>query len=396
MLTSPLRTLRSISSVIALAVFLIPGFFLAHAQTETVLYNFTGEPDGSYPFAGLVRDGKGNLYGTTTSGGAFNQGAVFVVSKRGAEKVLYSFQGGSDGSYPNGALLRDKAGNLYGTTSFGGGTTACTNGCGTIFQVTPSGDENILYRFTGGSDGSKPQSALIRDAKGNLYGTASGGGDFFWGTVFKLLPAAILTTLYAFTGNLDGGFPYGSLVRDSKGNLYGTTQDMGALYAGTVFEISKSGAETVLYSFAGGSDGEFPQAGLVRDPEGNLYGTTLTGGGSTGCSGSCGTVFKVTPAGDETVLYRFTGGTDGGNPLCVLARDKDGNLYGTTPIAGSSQGTVFEITAGGKQKVLYSFSGAADGANPIGGVIRDGKGNLYGNAYQSGKNGFGAVFKVVP
>ncbi len=131
-------------------------------------------------------------------------------------------------------------------------------------------------------DGSKPQSALIRDAKGNLYGTASEGGDFFWGTVFRLSPAGVLTTLYAFTGNLDGGFPYGSLVRDSKGNLYGTAQEMGALYAGTVFEVSKSGSEIVLYSFAGGSDGEFPQAGLVRDSDGNLYGTTLTGGGSTG------------------------------------------------------------------------------------------------------------------
>ena len=206
MLTTPLSIPRRASTLICLSTIFISIVSLVHAQTETVLYNFTGEPDGAYPFAGLVRDGKGNLFGTTTSGGAFNHGAVFVVSKRGVEKVLYSFQGGSDGSYPNGSLLLDKAGDLYGTTSFGGGAAACTNGCGTIFQVTPSGTENFLYRFTGASDGSKPQSAPIRDAKGDLYGTASEGGDFFWGTAFRLSPAGVLTTLYAFTGNLDGGF----------------------------------------------------------------------------------------------------------------------------------------------------------------------------------------------
>ena len=395
-MTPPFSILGRTSTLICLAAFLISATSLAHAQTETVLYSFTGQPDASYPFATIVGGKGGNFYGTATSGGVFNQGAVFVVSKRGAERVLYSFQGGTDGYYPNGSLVLDKAGNLYGTTSFGGGSSACPNGCGTIFQITPSGTENILYRFTGGSDGSKPQSSLLLDSKGNLYGTTYDGGDFFWGTVFKLSPTGVLTTLYAFTGNLDGGAPYGSLIRDSKGNLYGTAQFMGAEYAGTVFELTKSGTEIVLYSFAGGSDGEFPQAGLVRDSEGNLYGTTLTGGGSTGCSGSCGTVFKVTPSGSETVLYRFTGGADGGNPLCVLVRDKDGNLYGSTPIAGATQGTVFQITAAGKYKLLYSFTGAADGANPIGGVIRNAKGGLFGAAYQGAKDGFGAVFKLAP
>ena len=396
MLTPPLAVLRRTQTLLCLAALLVFGALPVPAQTESVLYSFTGQPDGSYPFATIVRGKGGNFHGTTTSGGALNLGSVFAVSKRGAEKILYSFQGGTDGYYPNGSLVLDKAGNLYGTTSYGGGSSACPNGCGTIFQVTSSGDENVLYRFTGGSDGYKPQSSLILDNKGNLYGTTYAGGDFFWGTVFRLSPSGVLTTLYAFTGNLDGGAPYGSVVRDSKGNLYGTAQFMGAEYAGTVFEVARSGAETVLYSFAGGSDGEFPQAGVVRDKQGNLYGTTLTGGGSSGCGGSCGTVYKLAPNGTETVLYRFTGGADGGNPLSVLVRDKDGNLYGTTPTAGSTEGTVFEITAAGKYKLLYSFTGGADGANPIGGVIRDGKGDLFGAAYQGGTNGFGTVFKIVP
>ena len=340
MFTFPLKALPQVVSWICFSALLVLAASPASAQTLTVLYSFAGPPDAAYPFGGLVRDAKGNLYGATAWGGTTNNGAVFAISKRGVEKVLYSFQGGTDGAYPSASLVRDKAGNLYGTTPFGGDSTSCSNGCGTIFQITPAGDESVLYRFTGGSDGSKPQAALILDRQGNLYGTTSEGGFFFWGTVFKLSPDGQLTTLYAFTGDIDGGGPMGALVRDSKGNLYGTTQFMGAQYAGTVFKVSKSGIETVLYSFAGGSDGEFPQTGVVRD--------------------------------------------------------KQGNLYGTTPIVGSNFGTVYEITTRGKYHTLYIFTGQADGAGPVGGVIRDTKGNLYGTVSVGGADGFGAVFKLTP
>jgi uncharacterized repeat protein (TIGR03803 family) len=341
----------------------------AQAQTFSVLYSFTGTPDGQYPFAGLVRDAKGSLYGTTYFGGASSYGTVFKVNSKDKESVLYSFAGGG---YPYDALIDVKS-QLYGTTYSGG-----TSDLGTVFKVNQSGKETVLHSFAGDPDGQYPLAGLAQDAKGNFYGVTTLGGSFGNGVVFKLDKTGKETLLYTFTGGVDGGVPlyYGSLVMDEAGNLYGTTQGGGAGY-GTVFKVTGKGEETVLHSFTGPPDGAAPFAGLVRDARGNLYGTAL--GGSSGN----GVVFKVDKTGKETVLYSFTGGADGGNPFENLALDAKGNLYGTTEVGGSSGlGTVFKVSNKGKETVLHSFTGGADGRIPFTALIWDTQGNLYGTTEQ--------------
>jgi uncharacterized repeat protein (TIGR03803 family) len=335
-------------------------FKLSPTGTETVLHNFAGYPtDGEIPLAELVRDVAGNLYGTTDSGGASGFGVVFKLSPNGTETVLHNFAGyPTDGASPGG-LVQDAAGNLYGTTREGG--TGCKpGGCGTVFELircssAPSGyDFKVLHNFNG-RDGGGPSRSLVRDAAGDLYGTASDGGTGSFGTVFKLSPTGALTVLHNFTGGADGQYPAAGLVRDGAGNLYGTTPGGGTSGYGVVFKLSPAGTETVLYSFTGGADGWGPGAGLLRDAAGNLYGTTVYGGGgnSNVCStGGCGVVFKVSPTGTKTALYSFTGGVDGGNPQAGLIQDVVGNLYGTVPIGGATStcdpprgcGVVFRLT----------------------------------------------------
>ena len=361
----------------------------AQAQTFSVLHSFTGSPDGAYPFAGLVRDAKGNLYGTTSGGGASSYGTVFKLNSKNKETVLLSFIGGG---YPYDALL-DVNGQLYGTTYSGGAADL-----GTVFKVNQSGKETVLYSFTGSPDGKYPFAGLLRDAKGNLYGVTILGGRFGNGVVFKLDKTGKETLLYTFTGGADGGVPlyYGSLVMDPAGNLYGTTQGGGAGF-GTVFKVTGKGKETVLHSFTGPPDGVAPFAGLVRDAKGNLYGTAL--GGTSGN----GVVFKVDKTGKETVLYTFTGGADGGNPFEGLVRDAKGNLYGTTEVGGTSGlGTVFKVSSKGKETVMHSFTGGANGRIPFTALVWDTKGNLYGTTEQGGDvtcnppYGCGTVFKLTP
>lgn len=305
---------------------------------EKVLYSFTGTGgDGAFPGYGtLVRDSASNLYGTTSGGGINNQfclfscGTVFEVDATGKETVLYRFTGtGGDGLEPWAGLVRDPAGNLYGMTPYGG-----TYNWGTVFKIDPTGHETILYSFLGGSDGGYPWAGLIRDAKGNLYGTT-----LFLGTVFKVDPTGTETILYTFTGSPDGAEPQSGLIRDSAGNLYGTTEAGGTAGFGTVFKVTPQGQETVLYSFTGGADGGGLRDGaLVRDSAGNLYGTTW-GGGSSGF----GVVFKLDTGGTETVLHSFSG-SDGKVPYGTLVRDKAGNLYGTTYEGGAyGGGVVYKI-----------------------------------------------------
>jgi uncharacterized repeat protein (TIGR03803 family) len=317
-------------------------FKLDPMGTETVLHSFAGGTDGANPYSGLVQDSTGNLYGTTYYGGAPNHGTVFKLDPTDTETVLYSFAGGTDGANPYASLVQDPAGNLYGTTQRGG-----ASGQGTVFKVDTVGTETVLYNFTGGSDGGSPDGALVLDAAGNLYGTTFGGGALcdhrriYCGVVFKLDTTGTEIVLHTFTGGTDGFFPVAGLVRDSAGTLYGTTSE-----AGTIFQLDATGNETVLYSFTGGASGGNPYAGLVRDPAGNLYGTTNYGGDSTCGNGSgCGVVFQLDTTGTETVLYRFTGGADGANPeLGRLIRDSAGNLYGTTQLGGpSNNGVVFKI-----------------------------------------------------
>ncbi|MGH9206790.1 MAG: choice-of-anchor tandem repeat GloVer-containing protein, partial [Acidimicrobiales bacterium] len=295
-------------------------------------------------------DSSGNLYGTTGSGGASNDGVVFKLTPGGTETVLHSFAGGaSDGSLPAAGLIADSSGNLYGTTSEGG---ASNNGV--VFKLSPDGTETVLHTFAGGSsDGANPRAGLIADSSGNLYGTTGSGGASNDGVVFKLTPGGTETVLHTFMGGGDGAFPLAGLIADSSGNLYGTTESGGGtgciagFGCGTVFKLSPGGTETVLYSFKGGpSDGAQPFAGLYADSSGNLYGTTSGGGASR-----WGTVFKLSPGGTETV-YSFTGGSDGGQPVAGLIADSSGNLYGTiehggAPGCSGGCGVVFKLTGTG-------------------------------------------------
>jgi uncharacterized repeat protein (TIGR03803 family) len=370
------------------ALVLNAGF--TRAQTESVIHSFTGQPDGAYPSAGLVRDAKGNLYGTTYGGGAAGNGTVYEVIPTGKARVLYSFIGGADGSGPAAILIRAN-GSLYGTTVGGG-----PKFFGTVFKVTPAGLESVLAGFAMGDGGGFPEAGLIRDKQGNLYGTTSGyNGGYGNGAVFKVTSDGILTILYEFSGGGDGLCPYGGLVSDSQGNLYGTTYRGGAAGYGTVFEVAPDGKETVLHSFGGGIDGSLPAAGLLRDRAGNLYGTT-TGGGT----GGYGTVFRVAKTGTERVLHSFTG-ADGFYPIASLIEDPAGNLIGTTEFGGShGEGTVFRVAKTGTVKVLYSFTGGPDGGSPTAALVLDTQGNLYGTTSGGGNSnclgGCGVVFKLIP
>jgi uncharacterized repeat protein (TIGR03803 family) len=387
---------------------------LKSAYAETVLYSFNYNyySDGVYPEAGLITDSAGNLYGTTYQGGSiYGDGTVFELASDGTETLLHSFTGSpNDGAEPTASLIRDSAGNLYGTTE-AGGIENCYNplGCGTVFKVAPDGAETVLYVFSGKSDGGSPEGSLIRDKKGNLYGTTSQGGAADVGTIFEVTPKGAETVLHSFTGGSDGSSPEGTLIRDKKGNLYGTTSqggddnECGGGGCGVVFKLASDGTETVLHAFTGtNGDGATPYAGLIRDKNGDFYGTTIWGGAGTP---SYGTVFKVTPEGVETVLHTFNGSpSDGANPQAGVIL-KNGNLYGTTTHGGVLGGTcpitlgcgaVFKLTSKGQESLLYAFCPAAsctDGAEPEGGLILDKKGNLYGTTV-SGGNGVGCYDEI--
>lgn len=357
----------------------------AQEQTYTVLHSFAGSPtDGALPFDSGSLVWRGNLYGTAFLGGASNNGVVFKLGPTGKETVLHSFAGSpTDGAFPVAGLIRDKTGNFYGTTRFGGASDF-----GTVFKLDSTGKETVLYSFTGGADGGDLQAGVVRDSAGNLYGTTIEGGTFGVGVVFKLDPTGNETVLYNFTGSADGALPYARLVRDEAGNLYGTAISGGTTGNGVVFKVDPSGTETVLYSFTGGTDGALPEAGLIRDIKGNLYGATAYGGLG------CGVVFKLDSTGNETVLYTFTCGADGAQPRAGLLRDKAGNLYGTTESGGNSNsGVVFKLDITGEETVLHTFTGP-DGLQVDAGLVRDPKGNLYGTTVGGGASGDGVVFKL--
>ncbi len=515
-----------------------------------VLHSFHGGSDGSNPAAGVVQDSAGNLYGTTYFGGPTNAGVVYKVTPSGQETVLYAFAGGADGSNPFAGVILDSAGNLYGTTLYGG-LTSCTGGCGVVYKVAPSGQFTALHSFTGGADGATPYAGVTSDSAGNLYGTTYGGGTTQGGVVYKLSPSGQETVLHTFGGNIPGGTPTAGVVRDSAGNLYGTARtalyeieasghfknlavfycvnigdvdgsgvtldtagnlygttsgptggncgpqygavfkltpsgaltelyrfpgasapdiglpnngpynlgapgvvldSAGTIYgttpyggvsgmiykigasgvtmlhnftgaasgtspnptafnpgggfygstyyggpanAGTVFEVDGAGHEKVLYSFTGGADGKYPNGVVARDSAGNIYGATSKGG-----TADQGVAYKVDPTGQLTVLHSFTGGADGGVPEGGLILGSDGNLYGTTVAGGSGSlngvqdGVVFKMDTAGNETVLYSFTGLSDGGTPIAGPTRDTAGNLYGTTLDGGNAGAGVVYKI--
>ena len=372
-----------------LAVWLSPSLFsteLAQGQTFVLLHTFGLSPDGGRSWAGLIRDASGNLYGTTEYGGAYDLGMVFELDPSGNETILHSFSGiPMDGSLPTASLVRDEDGNLYGATVDGG---PC---CGMVFKLDAAGNETVLHNFYDPLGGQNPWTSLVPDRGGNLYGTTGIGGVFGLGTIFKVTATGYFRVVHNFDG-LDGRGSLSGLIRDTAWNLYGTSPMGGDRNCGTVFRMNATGKGRLLHSFNGAPDGASPHSRLVVDAAGNLYGTTLYGGAN-----GYGTVFKVDAFGNETVLYSFTDGFDGGYPWGGLARDGAGNLYGTTLGNGfSSVGTVFELTPTGRLRVLHTFTGRPDGASPLGDLIRDEAGNLYGTTWGGGTFDFGTVFKITP
>jgi uncharacterized repeat protein (TIGR03803 family) len=366
------------------------------AATATVLHSFTGGADGGLVFAGLVPDKGGDLYGTAWGGGltaancnSLGCGTVFKVDPvNGSFKVLYSFAGGADGGNPSAALIVGPGGALYATTQRGG-----TAGFGTVFEVSLSGQEKVLYSFQGGSaDGVDPEGPLILKG-GSLYGLTAGGGTDAAGTIFRLTPSGTKgdpawseTVLHSFRGKPDGAYPnYGGLTLDDAGNLYGTTAAGGATNDGTIFKLGKDGRESVLCGLLGKVRGA-PLGGLVIDGSGNLYGTSF----------SPGTVFKATPDGTLSTLHRFGGAGDGAFPEGSLVINSAGRFFGTTSAGGSMNGgTVFELQPDGKETILYSFSfNGALSSQPIAGLVLDKGGKLFGTTLTGGASAKGTVFVV--
>ncbi len=381
----------------ALAIF-VP-LVSAQAAKETVLYRFKGGADGDVPFGSLVRDASGNLYGTTSAGGqtcngnGAGCGTIFKVAPDGTKTTLHSF---TDGTSPTGVIV-DAFGNLFGTTAAGG-----TFGFGTIYTADEHGGYLLLNSFQGGTDGSLPQGPPVIDPlSGDLYGTtAHGGGACDCGTVFLQSYGDFYyyQKVYAFSGS-EGKLPFAGLAVDAAGNFYGTTEYGGADDCGTVFKITPDFTETALHTFTCGSDGGYPAASLILDSKGNLYGEAANGGTGCGGGGGCGTIFKLTPNGTFTVLHAFTD-DEGHIPWQGLIMDAHKNLYGVTDTAGAGGlGTVFKLTHKGKLIVLHAFAGGSDGNGPGSPLIMDGSGNLYGTTLYGGddnclEGACGTVYKI--
>jgi uncharacterized repeat protein (TIGR03803 family) len=367
------------------------------AQTFSVIHDFTGGADGANPLNGLLLNSKGLMYGTASSGGAYNSGLVFKVNPKGKVTALYTFTGGSDGASPESFLIEDKAGNLYGTTYAGG---ASNNG--TVFKITGT-KETVLYSFGAQSnDGYGPQAGLAMDASGNLYGTTPDGGLYGGGTVFELVPGKsgswTENILYNFGEGTDGSAPVAGVTLDASGNLYGTTSTGGEYGYGRVFELNKasSWSETVIHDFENLDDGATPYAGLITGPSGVFYGAATDGGSAGG-----GTVFQLTPSGGSwnfSVIDSINGWGISGSFRNVMV-DSAGTIYATTHCDGANvAGTVYQLVPSGgtwNYTQLYTFTGGDDGLYSFSNlVLRDGK--LYGTTKEGGTYGNGVIFEVTP
>jgi uncharacterized repeat protein (TIGR03803 family) len=442
--------MSSAKLALALLVFLptVVAVPSAWAQTYTVLYSFTGGADGASPKGSLVLDSASNLYGTTLGSNPYpsgqmtgtTAGSVFKITPGGSFTLLYNFgPGGANGTSPSGGLVRDSAGNLYGATSGGGASTNPTcieggshpslplDGCGEVFKVDANGNFSVFFSFSGQSlcgHGCWPLAPLTLDPAGNLYGTTFLGGsrdcdsfnlgvhqfllNTYCGVVFRLDPQGKETVLHRFgKARRDGDFPNPGLILDAAGNLYGTTlggginSNGGNGGAGTVFKLDPAGNETVLFYFEEFVSDDNPHGGLIQDAAGNLYGTAQNHGTGHGA-------FKLDPQGNLTRLPGV-----GGTPLAGFIMDVAGNLYDTTFDGGNLSpncgffgngdcGTVFKLDASGNFTVVYNFSGGADGDAPYAGLVMDAAGNLFGTAAYGGTvnsncpAGCGVVFKITP
>jgi uncharacterized repeat protein (TIGR03803 family) len=389
---------KSISATGGLALASVVGLAIpcAQAQTFSVVHSFTGGSDGGYPVTGFMMSATGALYGTATAGGTYGYGVVFKVTGKGKETVLHSFAGGADGATPDGGVIMNASGALFGTTTAGG-----ASGSGTVFRVEGT-KETVLYSFAGGTDGANPQAGLTMDAAGNLYGTTSQGGPAGNGTVFELVAPKkkngqwTETVLYSFGTGTDGATPIGGVHLDAAGNLYGTTSLGGANGYGTIFEVTPGGTESILHSFQNADDGAYPYAGLISDAAGDLYGAATDGG-----AGGGGTIFELTPSNGSftfNVLYSVPGWGISGN-FRDLMLDASGNIFGATHCDGNdSAGTVFELSPSGgswNYTLLYTFTGGDDGLYSISNLVMK-NGKLYGTTIDGGANGAGVIYKLSP
>ncbi len=360
----------------------------APARTDrsyTMLHNFAGPSgDGANSGAAVTLDSLGNIYGTTDYGGAANAGAIFKLGTDGTQTLLHSFGGPGDGFSPDGAVTIDPStGDIYGGTEQGG-----SSGNGVLYKFAADGTYTVLHSFDGLNEGAWLRGSLLRDKRGSVYGTAVFGGANDDGTVFKYSAKGKLTVLHTFDGT-DGQYPEHGVIGDSAGNFYGVTAFGGASGDGTVFKIAPDGTFATLYSFTGGDDGFIPYGRLARDGDGNLYGSTEAAGASRS-----GAVFKLAPDGILTTLYSFTGGADGSAPegdMLLVGK----NLYSTTSGGGDAScqcGTVFEIKSNGKEKVLHAFVGGDGGDSTAGLTLSNSA--FYGTTNSWGANGYGVVFSV--
>ncbi len=369
------------------------------ARGSVILTNTTSfiTANGIHPSAGLIQGNDGNFYGTTEYGGTSGGfGAVFKITPAGTLTTLVSFNN-ANGAYPTAGLVQGRDGNFYGTTSAGG----TNGGFGTVFKMTPAGALTTVFSFDN-TRGANPYGGLVLDASGNLYGAAAYGGPYIdqddnglgYGTVFGLTTNGMFTNLYMFTGSTDGFYPLTGLTLGNDGNFYGTTAEADtfgdpAFGAGTVFRITSGGVFTNLVSF-NYTNGANPYAGLVQASDGNFYGTTYNGGDA-----NAGTVFQMTPAGMLNYVVSFNN-LNGANPYGALVPGSDGNLYGTTELGGANDyGTIFQMTPAGALQCLLSFDYFSNGANPTAGLFQATNGTFYGTTYSGGSHGGGTIFHLV-
>jgi len=399
------------TSVFALFFLCAATAMVSPAQSFKTLVNFNGT-DGEHPFAPLIQGGDGNLYGTTAGDSISNGGTVFKTTTNGGLKTLHSF-GGPDGFEPYGGLVQAADGNFYGTTYSGG-----ASGNGTVFRITPTGTLVVLHSFcqTDCSDGANPVPGLTLGADGQFYGTTSVGGSGGMGTVFRMTPSGVITTLHSFDGS-DGATPEAGLIQTPDGSFYGTTYNGGndngpclsfkTVGCGTLFRVTPDGGFTTLYFFCSQTycaDGANPVAVLTEASDGALYGTTSAGGITFYCQTGCGTIFKVTPGAALTTLYTFcsqSGCTDGMLPTGTLVRATDGNFYGTTVGGGGDAncssygegcGTVFKVTSTGQLTTLVLFNFNTGGA-PWAGLLQDTNSIFYGTTMSgTGTSSLGTIF----
>jgi uncharacterized repeat protein (TIGR03803 family) len=396
---------------VAAAVVFAFSLATAAAATTEVIFSFD-EDEGEYPDSDLETDSAGNIYGTTVLGGDFGGGTVFQLSptQNGwVHTVLYSFTGGADGGEPYKGVTLDRDGNLYGT-AVTGGSGSCEGGCGVAYKLTNSGGtwtQTVIHAFTGGDDGSGPGARVTVDQAGNVYGMAPTGGAYGLGTIYKMREgqdgAWVLKVIHTFTGGADGATGSAGRMILRRGHLYGAATVGGIYGSGVVFELTPTQVGEwdfrTIYSFRGQPDGSFPYGALLFDASGNVYGTTYYGGAN-----NIGAVYQLAPRANgewrERVLYSFQGGTDGNSPISNLVFDTAGNLYGTTSEGGLGTGTIFKLSpVGGGQwmeTVVHMFEGSPDGAFSYNGMVVDRFGNFYGATVHGGIDDDGSIYKFTP